>query len=174
MNRFFGIASVGHLILLASVSLFFIPKQETVIEHAYVYSSIQNFNQNLNKSNLTEHGLIKKVDQNKKSTPLISTQTESVTKNSADKLLELLHNKIASLQQYPENAITLNQTGKVTLSMIVHPNGMITQIAVTKSSGIESLDAAALNAVQSASPIKEASKYLAISRPFSVDVVFSL
>lgn len=94
-------------------------------------------------------------------------------KNDNDnQLLKILHDEIAVKQVYPENAVTLKQTGTAKIRFLLHPNGQITHILVLQSSGFSSLDAAASASVQSISPVGEAHAYLTIARFFSLDIIF--
>jgi TonB family protein len=95
-----------------------------------------------------------------------------IDKNSHQTLLSILHDKIASKQIYPESAILLNQTGTVSIRFVLGPNGTITHIALQTSSGVESIDLAALNAVKRVSPIKEAAMYLQNPTSFLIDVIY--
>ena len=84
----------------------------------------------------------------------------------------MLHEQIAKKQIYPESAIALNQSGTVTIRFILSPEGIIHHIILDKSSGVTSLDLAALKAVQTISPIPNISHFLKIEEPFSVDIVY--
>lgn len=87
-------------------------------------------------------------------------------------ILNLLHTAIAEKQMYPEIAAALNQTGTVTIQFLLFPDGHLSNISVAKSSGIPSLDTAALAAVQAISPAKAAGSHLQQSQFFSIDIVF--
>jgi len=111
--------------------------------------------------------------QKKISQPALSSEQSQIKASTqASPLLKLLHNAIAESQQYPETAIALKQTGSVKIGFILYPNGHLTRISMLKSSGFETLDTAALQAVETLSPIKEANAYLKKEAFFSVDVVF--
>ena len=98
--------------------------------------------------------------------------TELYKKTRYDKLQLILHRRINEKQSYPSTAIVLNQTGKVTLRFLLHINGMITDTAIIKSSGVSSLDHAALASVEKSMPIKESSTYLSHATYFQVEVIF--
>ncbi len=91
-----------------------------------------------------------------------------------DALLTLLHTAIQTQQQYPQSALQMEQQGRVTLSFVLFANGQIKNLHLTKSSGIFSLDEAALTAVQHAIPFKQVDQYLKNSREYTIDVVFEL
>jgi TonB family protein len=178
MRRYLLTAMMGHLVILAGASLYWLnhPQKEVSVEKIYFYSALSHSSGDFKKSErvvkTVEKGILNK-SAIKKATQYSSTLFNPEAKNSDDKLLALLHEKIAAAQQYPENAITLNQTGTVTIGLVLHPDGAVSQVSMIKSSGIESLDSAALTAVQSIK-ILEAGLYLKSEKYFSVDVVFSL
>lgn len=108
-------------------------------------------------------------------------QTSSQAANNSDshkankdeqKILTLLHQAIAARQSYPDEALALQQMGKVTIRFLLYPDGHLENAAIIKSSGITSIDHAALIAINAISPIKEVSAYLAKAAFFSVDIVF--
>src|SRR3990167_1244340 len=101
------------------------------------------------------------------------TQEISHQKNIMhDKILMLLHEAIAEKQFYPEDAIELNQTGKVTIEFLLMPDGTLSRMNILETSHSKSLDAAALAAVIAISPIKSAGAYLKAPEFFTVDVMF--
>lgn len=89
-----------------------------------------------------------------------------------EQLAQLLHDAIAANQQYPENAIELNQKGMVKIGFMLWPDGQLKNSSLLQSSGFELIDNAALTAVASISPMQEASRYLHQPEFFSVIVVF--
>lgn len=154
---------------------------------AYMYQSI--LNPVSKKNSLIEKSMI----TNKKTTQSTSIQNDnnklkntfsksqlrsqqsitSQTINSIHQtLLSILHDKIATQQIYPESAIVLNQTGKVSIYFILNTNGDITNITLQKSSGVRSIDLAALDAVKRSSPINETINYLKQPESFVIDVIF--
>jgi TonB family protein len=96
-------------------------------------------------------------------------------KNKIDiPLLKILHDAIAEKQSYPESALLLKQTGVVTIGFMLYPNGEMTDIFIKKSSGVDSIDQAALEAARLTSPVKQVSAYLEQAGLFSLDVQFIL
>lgn len=93
---------------------------------------------------------------------------------SVEPLLVLLHAAIQAQQHYPESALEMQREGRVRVGFVLRPNGSIEQVALVKSSGTSSLDAAGLQAVQDAAPIKGVERYLDGVRAFEIDVVFGL
>lgn len=100
---------------------------------------------------------------------------ETITHNRIEAkrmIIKILHQAISATQHYPEIAAELNQQGTVTVKFLLFPDGHLSDIAILKSSGFTVLDEAALLAVRSISPAKNAGSYLQKSEFFSVDVVF--
>jgi TonB family protein len=130
----------------------------------------------ISKSQLSQQQ--NKIDNSKKlihtiSKSQLSQQQSKIDKNTIHQtLLSIIHDKIASKQIYPESAIMLNQTGTVSIRFMLDPNGSIINASLQKSSGVESIDLAALNAVKMASSIIEAAHYLHNSELFEIDVIF--
>ena len=87
-------------------------------------------------------------------------------------LLRLLHEAIAEKGSYPESAMMLNQSGSVTLQFVLYPTGEIRDVVIIKSSGVESLDQAALSAIQTLSFFPKAALYLQSKETFLIDIVF--
>lgn len=90
------------------------------------------------------------------------------------KLTDLLHQAITAQQHYPESATELKQTGTVSLEFLLHPNGQIENIRIKQSSQFDSLDQAAIEAVQAASPVENINKYLKKPEILWVDILFKL
>jgi TonB family protein len=106
-----------------------------------------------------------------------SEQASSPTHHTGvqtEELLAILHAAIQQQQHYPPSAMQMERQGKTTVKFTLLPNGNIQNLQIIKSSGTDSLDKAALAAVQEAVPFKKIDKYLQTSHEFSVDVVFEL
>lgn len=89
-------------------------------------------------------------------------------------LIALLHIAIQNKQQYPPSALQMSRQGKVTVGFKLYPDGSISELQLVKTSGVKSLDEAALAAVRSAVPFSGVDVYLKESQDFTIDVVFSL
>lgn len=89
-------------------------------------------------------------------------------------LLALLHSAIQQEQHYPSSAIEMERQGTSRVKFTLFPNGKIANLQITKSSSVESLDLAALAAVQHAVPFRGVDTYLQSAQEFSIDVVFEL
>lgn len=87
-------------------------------------------------------------------------------------LLNILHQKISEQQIYPDAALALKQTGSVTIGLRLQPNGIVKNVVILKSSGIPSLDDAALRATQAISPLEHIDSYIKNDESFRVDIVF--
>jgi TonB family protein len=66
--------------------------------------------------------------------------------------LDKLKVKIFKLWQYPEDAIHKGEQGKVTISFVLNDKGELMDMGILVSSGSLSLDSAAMEAVEKASP----------------------
>ena len=109
-----------------------------------------------------------------KSSPISSNLNLNLNskKITTEPLLKILHTAIAANQYYPENALILNQSGTVRVGFLINPEGKISHITLIKSSGFNTIDSAAIDAVNASSPIKTAYLYLHIPKQFSVDIIF--
>jgi TonB family protein len=103
------------------------------------------------------------------SAPAASSQGQE-----ANALLSMLHKAIQNRQQYPLSAQQLERTGRVKVKFTLFPNGVVHAIQMIQSSGTESLDKAALKAINDAAPFKGVNQYIRESQEFSIDVVFDL
>ena len=161
-------------------------KAENNILQAYTYS-LNTTSSSISRAITSENKIIKKPNTTDSKESIkrkkISESTnksessENKTINSeqtTDQLINLLHAAIQAQQQYPHNALIQKQTGTVTVSFILFPDGQITSIKIMQSSGFESLDEAAVNAVKNAAPIKEVSSYLTTAKNFNISLHFSL
>lgn len=68
-------------------------------------------------------------------------------------LAESLHRRIIELRHYPSNARLNGWEGKVVLKVSIRNDGQLKSVEVVKSSGHESLDQAAMEAVRRACPL---------------------
>jgi len=101
-------------------------------------------------------------------------QAESLSSSPAPELMRLLHTAIEQAQQYPASAQEQQREGRVTLAFTLAPNGSISHSRVAASSGISSLDHAALQALHAAAPFQHINKYLHSVENYQIDVIFKL
>ena len=120
----------------------------------------------------TPHRLNQALSRTFHTTP--TQPTANTNQHLASPLLTLLHTAIAQQQHYPASAQELEQTGRVTLSFTLFPDGSINQLTITRSSGISSLDNAALAAINAATPFQRVDRYLKAAQQYQLDVVFEL
>jgi protein TonB len=66
---------------------------------------------------------------------------------------ESLHRRISELRHYPSTARLNGWEGKVVLKVSIRNDGHLNSVEVVKSSGYESLDQAAIEAVRRACPL---------------------
>jgi protein TonB len=69
-------------------------------------------------------------------------------------LVEALRSKVQELKRYPAIARMNNWEGRVVLRAVIKDNGEVAELEVAESSGHAALDAAALEAMRRASPLK--------------------
>lgn len=89
-------------------------------------------------------------------------------------LLQQLHDAIAAKEVYPATAKMLGQSGSTTVSFVLYPDGHVTTLALKQSSGIPSLDAAALQAVNAAAPFSDVEHYVTMPAQYSIQVSFEV
>jgi len=102
-------------------------------------------------------------------------QSHATSKGEQTKgLLALLHNAIQKQQQYPDSAMEMGREGRTTVAFKLFQDGHITQVAVSKSSGTQILDSAAITAVTQAAPFAGVAQYISEPGEYSIDVVFEI
>lgn len=89
-------------------------------------------------------------------------------------LLSILHAAIQKQQRYPQSALQMNRAGRITLAFTLFPTGTIKNLRIIQSSGTNSLDLAALAAVNQATPFQGIAQYLDKAGDYRIDVVFEL
>lgn len=132
----------------------------------------------LKTSRLHKHVIdLKKVSTVQQKLTSLKTQAPSSAKSEAtrgehNRLLQLLHNAIATTQRYPRNALLLNQHGTTTIQFVLYPNGIIDHIIIIKSSNYALLDKAAISAVRAIQPFYTRKKLLRTDEHFKVAIEF--
>ena len=129
--------------------------------------------------NLAEKGILNtartptpvSVDQTAEASSARSTTSSG---QQATELLTMLHSAIQKEQHYPPSALQMEREGKVTVTFTLYANGSISDLKIMKTSGTDSLDAAALAAVHDAVPFNQVSQYLHEPQVYSIDVAFEL
>jgi TonB family protein len=116
--------------------------------------------------------LARKTAVKRQQTAAATPQHRSAT--PTPELLALLHAAIAEQQHYPVSAQEMDQSGRVTLGFKLFPNGSVDQLSITRSSGVTSLDEAALSAIKNATPFQQVDRYLQTAEHYQIDVVFTL
>lgn len=72
---------------------------------------------------------------------------------AGDPTLAEIRRRIESAKRYPAQARAMHQEGRVEIHFRIQPNGQVTEVQVSQSSGIRSLDDAAVQAVQRSAPL---------------------
>lgn len=119
---------------------------------------------------------MKQAKQVKKPVEKMSQQASAKSSSrgqQTETLLALLHDAIQKQQHYPPSALEMERQGRATVKFMLSPSGSIQDLRIVKSSGTQSLDDAALAAVNRAAPFR-VEEYLDAAREFSIDVVFEL
>jgi TonB family protein len=91
-----------------------------------------------------------------------------------DELLRMMHRAIQQAQQYPSSAQAMGREGRVTVAFKLLMSGEVADVVLRQSSGVNSLDQAAIAAVKDAAPFHGVDRYLSAPRSFAIDVVFSI
>jgi TonB family protein len=165
--------------------LFFVLKWQASTETVVLGDSAKQVMSSYVYKGETSHHNNKRADIVKKENTLAintkkSSSSQSDNSGSAsqgvktDELLATLHAAIQKQQHYPLSAMQMERQGRATMMFTLFPDGRIQSLRVLKSSGTESLDAAALAAVQDAVPFHQVDKYLKFAKEFRIDVVFEL
>ncbi|HVE43835.1 MAG TPA: TonB family protein [Gammaproteobacteria bacterium] len=93
-------------------------------------------------------------------------------KLSEDPLRNLLGRAITAKLYYSKVAKDLQMHGMVSVGFVLHPDGQITGARVIKKSRERILDAAALNAINDASPVHDVDIYLREAKYLVVNIIF--
>jgi len=130
-------------------------------------------------SRLDTPPLIKQPIQKPRPTPIIKTlekphpeEIKAISGTQLNQLISLIYQAISRHKNYPEMAQELNQTGIVTVSFKIQPNGEISNLLLLHSSAYHDLDQAALNAVLAAQPFQGVQKYLTQAQTFKLNIEF--
>ena len=99
---------------------------------------------------------------------------EDLTPGVKSLLLEQLHDDIARHLLYPDAAVTLDLSGRVTLKFLLLPSGVIQQVSVLRSSGSPILDNAAMLTLAKVSPFMPATHYLHQADCLTIPVSFEM
>jgi len=87
-------------------------------------------------------------------------------------LVEILGKALGACLKYPRMAMEFNITGTSYIGFVLHPNGMVTNVRVVKSSGAGVLDDAAMAGVRDMSPILNVAPYVPESRFLVIGIIF--
>lgn len=125
---------------------------------------------------IAKEGLEKKVIHEKQQNKTLSAAKPQITTpgQPVSALVALIHTAIQKQQHYPDSALEMEREGRITLMFTLFTDGTIDHLHIVKSSGTESLDQAAIAAVNHAVPFKGTEKYLHTAQNYQVDVVFEL
>lgn len=174
------------LIISAGVYFDFLKQKPVLAESAprevsaYLYQDAVNRVRPVTKQTLTpikknaislQKKIMKPVSVRKSPSSKINTIASHGEKSN--ELLMLLHTAIQQHQTYPLSAQQMGREGRTTVTFLLSVTGEVSNVLIKKSSGTDSLDAAALAAVKAAAPFKQMDHYIKNAEVFTVDVVFS-
>lgn len=180
-NRVYSFLLSGLLHGIVFISLFFYWASRAVDSDSaeaiqaiqtYVYPQVV-----MDRSVESKHFVLQKI---KKNSQLDVTQHEqsvqpfNTDKHNQETLLQLLHAEIQKQQNYPVTALQMRREGKVTVGFTLLTNGHITDIKLIKPCDTDSLNQAALQAIQSATPFRDIAQYIQASQALTLEIVFEL
>ena len=90
----------------------------------------------------------------------------------ADPLIKLIGRVLSANFRYPETEGRLGMRGRVLVSLVIHPEGIFTDVQIVQSSDVPAFDSAALFAVNTAPRAQGIEKLLPKSRHFVVGFLF--
>lgn len=126
---------------------------------------------NINDANVSQAEPGTSINNDSLSLPNSAVQSQQA---GLSVLLARLHDAIAKEQMYPASALANQQSGLVSLSFCLSEEGELSQLQVGASSGVASLDRAAIRAAQAASPVREVIGLVDHPQCFTIAVKFML
>ena len=112
---------------------------------------------------------LKELSTPKNTEPILLIGDEN---EMADPLIRLLGRSLSAHFNYPKTEGMLGIKGKVILGLTLHPNGSFSNVEMLRSSNNQSLNAAALYAVNTAPPVFGADRFLDKPKHFVIGFVF--
>jgi TonB family protein len=182
-NRYYIFSILLHAMLLALFLPYAFSQQESKpgdSDHnaidAYVYPDIEKHTSSHATVINSATGIaISKKTLAKNIHPATHTESHAASKGEQVKgLLGLLHQSVQKHLQYPESAQELGREGRATIAFTLFRDGHVEHVVVSKSSGTELLDSAAISAVLSAAPFVEIAQHVRKAGEYRVDVIFKL
>ena len=105
----------------------------------------------------------------------LDTKPEANKYDLSNNYLGMVRLMIERQKRYPAYAKKMGIKGKVTVIFIIRPDGHVSRLRITKSSGHKILDRAAIAAIKNASPFpKPPAKLFKTFAPLKVTIVFEL
>lgn len=102
-----------------------------------------------------------------------SQQVQMVGDKKVDKpLIKLLGQALAAHLIYPKSAVDFRLRGTTLVGFHLHPDGMVTDVQVVRTSGAEVLDRAAVAAAEAMSPVKAVSQFVPQTRFLVAGIIF--
>lgn len=117
---------------------------------------------------------IQKIQRQRKQQQQIEKITQHAKIGKKNPLLILLHNLIQNHQHYPLAAKLLKKEGSIKVKFTLLPTGEIHHIVILQSSGNQSLDKAAYQAVAASNPVMQAKKYIHTKKELTTWIRFKI
>lgn len=114
-----------------------------------------------------QHAMIAHLKQEQEPIYLVGDKMSPV-----DPLIRLLAQALSAHFDYPREAGMFGIRGRAVISMMLHPNGHLSDVQLLQSADNEDLDAAALYAVNSAPLVKGANKFMSEPKVFVIGFIF--
>ncbi|MCP4994086.1 MAG: TonB family protein [Gammaproteobacteria bacterium] len=92
--------------------------------------------------------------------------------NSLSELYQLLHQEIGRHKRYPLSARRRGRQGRVRVQFDLRQDGQLEEVGVSQSSGVGSLDRAALKAVKAIAPFTIAERYIDSTQRVAIEIQF--
>lgn len=173
MNKYFCFSLFLHFVLsLLFFTMTTSPKHTLPNQKKISVAAFLTENTYEKKMNIAERTKLSKSLQNK-SRLHKNVIAEEKSEEKIETILAALHQAISERQQYPDSALEQHQTGTTKISFTLFSDGHIEQANISQSSGSNTLDIAALAAVQATHIDPSIAKSVRPSKLFMIDIVFS-
>jgi len=182
MKQSFLISIISHTLILLGILTYTMTTNTPIAPGDSDHNAIDAYfyrdfvvSQNINSVPNSKKGIALNLKQSHLAHPVSQQQSHAASQGEKiSGLLALLHNAIQKQQHYPESALEMEREGKVTAKFTLLTDGEVTHLAISHSSGTESLDMAALAAIRAAAPFTGVDQYIKQTGEYSIDVVFQI
>ena len=119
--------------------------------------------------NVLKEEQMNEISKKKEADPILLIGDDS---QPADPLIKLLGRSLSAHFRYPHMAGQLGITGRVVISLTLHPEGYYSDVQIVQSSDNQELDGAALYAVNSAPTVEGADRFISTPKHFVIGFLF--